>query len=176
MFVVDNASKDADAIVVLGGSNETRVDKAIELLKFGYSSKIFMTEPEEKTKKYPFIQTQREVAELIFREHNVSFETIPSLKGRATSTIDEAFDLAFYLKNRDFKRIILVTDEFHTARSLYAFEKIFKSEGLDVKVEVSGAKSKIYNRFNWWESEQGLLDYIPEFFKFTLYFIILNIL
>jgi uncharacterized SAM-binding protein YcdF (DUF218 family) len=55
-----------------------------------------------------------------------SWKVIPSLTGGATSTFDEAKDALAYAKQKNWKRIIIVTDEFHTHRAHYALKKYFK--------------------------------------------------
>ena len=59
---------------------------------------------------------------------DAGWEVIPSLSGGATSTFDEAEDALYYAGEKGWKRIIIVTDEFHTRRAHYAFKKIFKRE------------------------------------------------
>ena len=51
---------------------------------------------------------------------------IPSKDDGATSTFDEAFDALSFAKENNWKRIIIVTDNFHTRRALHAFEKVFQ--------------------------------------------------
>ena len=51
---------------------------------------------------------------------SVGFESVPSLRGGATSTFDEAHDLLAFCIKEKLKHLILVTDSFHTRRALYA--------------------------------------------------------
>ena len=84
---------------------------------------------------------------------NVSWQTLPSLTGGATSTFDEAQDALSYAK-KDWKRIIIVTDMFHTRRASFAFDKIFKGSG--IKVQVAGAPNEVFSLENWWKSDKEL--------------------
>ena len=52
------------------------------------------------------------------------WEVLPSLTDGATSTFDEAADALAMAQKEGWGRIILVTDEFHTCRSLLAFKSI----------------------------------------------------
>jgi uncharacterized SAM-binding protein YcdF (DUF218 family) len=168
-LIVNSASKGADAILVLGGNNETRVIKAVQLYKNRYSSKIYLTQPKPEQSIYKFIPSEEEIAKQILKHYSVPFETIKSSKGGATSTIDEVYDFANFLKKESLKRVIVVTDSYHTRRSQYAFRKILISENIDTEIEFSPSYSEKYTIQNWWESEQGLLDFIPEFFKGVIY-------
>jgi uncharacterized SAM-binding protein YcdF (DUF218 family) len=166
LFIFENATKGADAILVLGGRNETRVDKAIELLKDGYSSQIYLTSPIDIADKYSFIQTQREIGEMILEYHNIQIQKVPYREKPATSTKDEVLDFCEYQKTQGWERVIVVTDQFHTRRAYFAFWKYCDGRA---DIEIAGAESRIYTPQNWWKSEQGLLDFIPEFFKFLIY-------
>jgi uncharacterized SAM-binding protein YcdF (DUF218 family) len=123
LFIFENATKGADAILVLGGRNETRVDKAIELLKDGYSSQIYLTSPIDIADKYSFIQTQREIGEMILEYHNIPIQKIPYREKPAASTKDEVLDFCEYQKTQGWERVIVVTDQFHTRRAYFAFWK-----------------------------------------------------
>ena len=170
-FVVDTATRGADAIVVLGGNSRTRIPQAITLLKNGYGKTILLTQPRRQQIKYKFIQSEYDIAKLILKHEKIHYATIPSLKpGGATSTLEEAYDVANFLKRYRLHKIIIVTDAFHTHRALYTFQKVFRSEDIYTKVEVAPAFSHEYKVYSWWKSEQGLTDYITEFFKFVIYF------
>ena len=52
-------------------------------------------------------------------------------------TFDEAEDALVLGKREKWKRIIIVTDEFHTRRAHLAFQKVF--DGSEIEVQVAGA-------------------------------------
>ena len=91
------------------------------------------------------------------------------MKGGATSTFDEAYDLLNFCKGKGFYRIILVTDSFHTRRALHAFETVFQDS--KIKLEVSAAQNEIFNENNWWYSDQGISAYVLESIKYPIYLI-----
>ena len=98
---------------------------------------------------------------------DAKWEILPSLTRGATSTFDEAEDALSYAIEKKWKRIIIVTDEFHTRRAYYAFEKIFTNSG--IKVEVAGASNEVFSISNWWKSDVGILSYLGESIKFPIY-------
>ena len=69
---------------------------------------------------------------------------------------------------RKWKKIIIVTDEFHTRRAHYAFEKTFNDSG--IKVEVAGAPNEVFSIEDWWKSDRGIMAYFGETIKFPVYF------
>lgn len=172
LFDASGYSKGADAILILSGNPETRVEKAAALYREGYGKMILLTSARPMGSKYHHIfKTQIEkVAEAVAYEGIDDFVLVPSLKGGATSTFDEAYDLARYAEEHNQTHLIIVTDTFHTARALYAFKKVFAIQGVEAKLEAAGAPNNHFDETNWWRSEVGLTHYILEPLKFLVYF------
>lgn len=172
-FSVDNAKKGADSILILAGNSYPRTSKAMELLNDGYAKNILITTPKEESIKdkyrdlFKFSDSQ--ITKEILKRENIEPIRIKSLKDGATSTFDEAYDLVNYLKTNPLKRVILVTDSFHSRRALYAFEKVFELNNIETKLEISSAQNEFFNEQNWYKTEEGLNAYISEFFKFIIY-------
>jgi len=169
-FTVNNYSKGADAILILGGSADTRAKKAIELLENGYSNQILITHPSPKIVEYKNVYVSDfDNLKHIIESEKIEFKIIEDLKGGAKSTFDEARDLVNYTKQHKLKRVIIVTDNFHTRRAKYAFDKIFKELNCKTIIEIAGAENQIYTINNWWKTERGLDQYISEGFKYLIY-------
>ena len=157
-FTIDNATSGMEAtIVILSGNPETRILKALELFTAGYGTRLLLFKD--------YVQISQSVAK--FLNIQVKFESVPSLKGGATSTFDEAYDLLAFCSKENLKHIIIVTDSYHTRRAFYAFNKVF--EGSNIKVEVSAAPNNIFNEENWWLSDRGISAYILEPIKLAVY-------
>lgn len=159
LFVVDTATKGADAIVILSGSLETRINKALELYKQGYSKQIWAFTSVEKETKYPNIFKTQNIllADVLSYEGVDKLYILPSIKKHgATSTFDEAYDLASYLKENHLDRVIMVTDGFHTLRSKMAFEKIFKIFDIKTKLEFAPSFSHEFKLDEWFKYEKSL--------------------
>ena len=170
-FQIDNARKGADAIVILGGNAQTRPDHAAKLMQEGYASKLLLTAPRAlKTVHTEIFRRETDLARDVLATYGLKAEVIPSLKQGATSTFDEAYDMISYLKEHPMRRIILVTDAFHTSRAHYAFSKIFALSGEDdVVIEMAAAPNDIFDNDNWWKTEYGLTAYILEPVKYLFY-------
>ena len=170
LYRVNNPTKGADAILVLAGNSGPRLTKAIELIQNEYSKIIFITDFQEVIPKYKnIIQSESEIIRQILAQEGMMASKIPSDKGGVTSTFDEAHDLARYIKRNHLKHIIIVTDSFHTARSYYAFKKIFALNNINTMLEMSAAPNPVFNESNWWKTESGLSNYILEPIKFFVY-------
>jgi uncharacterized SAM-binding protein YcdF (DUF218 family) len=170
-FTVNNPSKGADAIIVLSGSAATRIPRGLELYGSGYASKVFLTD--EKRSMNPkfrkFFPTNAQLAKAIIAELGMEVETpvIPSLKGGATSTFDEAYDARTRAESEGWQHLILVTDAFHTRRALHAFESVFNGSG--IRLEMAAAPNAIFREDNWWTSDQGISAYVLESIKYPVY-------
>jgi hypothetical protein len=173
-FIINDAKKNADLILILSGNVLTRAPHAANLIKDGYSSRVMITNM--KWHQLPFGLTYPsdiQMAKTILGKYNLNneLEILPSLKSLgASSTFDEAYDLRDYLLKNKLKNIILVTDENHSRRALMAFKKIINNLP-QVNITVSSAPNEIYNKRNWWKSDLGLKTYILELFLYVYYYL-----
>ncbi len=169
-FVVRNAQPGADAIICLSGDRETRTPECLRLWKNKFAPRLFVTQEKPKNKEFNQLELSHlEFAEAVTKRMKLDakWELLPSLSGGATSTFDEAEDALALAKAEGWQRIILVTDEFHTRRSLLAFEKVF--EGSEVEVQVTGAPNEVFGVDDWWKSDRGILAYFGETIKYPIY-------
>ena len=170
-FTIDNATSGMEAtIVILSGGKLVRIPRALELYTAGYGTRLLLTtERRPNSKVAHTFPTKEKVAKRMAKVLGIQakFETVPSLKGGATSTFDEAYDLLAFCNKENLRHIIIVTDSFHTRRAFFAFKKVFK--GSNIKVEVSPAYNEIFNEENWWFSDLGILSYVSEPIKFVAY-------
>ena len=170
LFMVSNATPGADAIICLSGDRETRNPECLRLWKEGYAKRLFVTAEKPKNKEF----NQLELSHLQFAQAvtkrmqlDAVWELLPSLTDGATSTFDEAADALAMAQREGWERIILVTDEFHTRRSLLAFQKVF--EGSSIEVQVAGAPNEVFGVDDWWKSDRGILAYFGETIKYPIY-------
>ena len=116
-FTIDNPTYGVNApIVVLSG-----VNKALELYEKGYGNRLLLTtERLLSSRAVHLFFTNEQKAEKIAQALNiqVEFEIVPSLKGGATSTFDEAHDLLVSCDKENIKHLIIVTGSFHSRRAL----------------------------------------------------------
>lgn len=170
-FTVDNPTYGENtAIVILSGGGATRVPKGLELYNKGYGKRLLLTTLRPMNRKVAkLFLTNKQRAEKIAKGLNVpvEFESVPSLKGGATSTFDEAYDLLVFCSKEKLNHLIIVTDSFHTRRALYAFKKVF--QGSNIKVEASAASNEVFNAENWWRTDVGISMYVLEPIKFSVY-------
>ena len=169
-YTVNNATSGADAIVVLSGGKASRIPHALNLFAENYAPRLLLTDEKKRSLRFAHLfSTNEEIAQAMIDELKLSVPiiTVPSLKGGATSTFDEAYDLRKFSEAEGFKRLILVTDAFHTRRAYHAFQTVFA--GSEIRLEMSAAQNDIFNESNWWTSDRGISAYVLESIKYPVY-------
>ncbi len=171
-FTIKNGTKGADALVMLGGNLFTRMPYAVQLHKEGYAKELLITDESKRMVAEEFKDMVKRPADrakriLKIMKADVPYRVVPSLKGGATSTFDEAYDLLKFSQEHNLKHLILVTDAFHSRRALYAFEKVLDGSG--IRVEAMGAPNILFDESNWWTVDLGITTYVLEGIKYLVY-------
>ncbi|MEI6825216.1 MAG: YdcF family protein [Desulfuromonadales bacterium] len=136
----------ADVIVVLGGENESRTEKAVELYALGYAPRIIVTGKNE--------------AELIGRSlvtAGVPKEFI-AFEPSAVNTFENASFSMPILKERNVKTVLLVTSWFHSRRASSIFRScVGNIKIISVPTTTDPSGVLIANK---WLRKQVLLEYV----------------
>lgn len=143
-LVVDKPLPHADALVVMAGEANIRLPVAAKLYMQGITEKILLTNDgifsswsEEK---------QRNLYEVEWAEDKLLKMLVPKsaivkLTFSSSGSIYDAINTRIYVLDKGIKSIIIVTSDYHTKRSLWTFEKIFRNQ--PVAIGVYPAKSKL---------------------------------
>jgi hypothetical protein len=166
-FTINNPTYGVNASIALlsGGFLKT-----FELYEKGYGKRLLLTTERHLNAKVAHLfPTLKQNAEKFAQalDIQVEFETVPSLKGGATTIFDKAYDLRIFCEKRNLKHLIIVAGSFQSRRALYAFNKVFQGSG--IVVEVSAASNEVFNEENWWLSDKGIAAYLLEPIKFVVY-------
>jgi len=149
-WVVDEAPISADAIVMLGDDNYNadRAARAAQLYKAGYAPRVVASGR--------YLRPYASVAEL--EEHDLTDRGVPKaavvrFTHHAENTKDEAAALAQLISARGWKRILLVTSNYHTRRSLFLADREFPERTV---VRIIAAPDSDYDPNGWWRTRAGL--------------------
>jgi len=157
----------ADCILVLGGGRGERVLEGVDLYRKKYAPKIMMTGEFEQMLYGPVyhwaLQGQKLAASRGVPKDNV----IPILDSK--STYDDATLSKAECLKRNYKTLIVVSEPFHTKRSYYVFKKVYKNSG--IKVMIYPVQDSWWTKYNWYQSEKGLIMGEEEYVKFVYYII-----
>jgi uncharacterized SAM-binding protein YcdF (DUF218 family) len=155
-WVVDEAGKDSDAIVILGDDNydADRASRAAQLYKEGRAPRVVASGR--------YLRPYASIAELM--EHDLVERGVPAsavvqFPHRARDTQEEAADLAPFLASHGWKKILVVTSNYHTRRAEYIFARSL-DEGTELGV--LAAQGRDYDPDNWWKTRQGVRLFFQE--------------
>jgi uncharacterized SAM-binding protein YcdF (DUF218 family) len=155
-WVVDERPQASDAIVILGDDdyNADRAARAAELFKAGMAPEVVASGR--------FLRPYASVAELErhdLADRGVSAGSIILLAHHAQNTREEALAIGQFLFSHGWKRIILVTSNYHTRRARYICERAFPA---GTSLRVVAAHDPAYDPDHWWESRQGVKIFFNE--------------
>jgi len=155
-WIVNDGPAYSDAIVILGDDNYggDRAAEAAKLFKAGWAPRVVASGR--------FLRPYASIAEL--EEHDLKDDGVPQdaiirFEQHAGNTKDEAAALRQLILQRGWKRILLVTSNYHTRRARYICARTFPA-GTVLRV-VPAADSE-YDPDHWWETRRGVVIFTHE--------------
>lgn len=169
-LIDEDRVEQADAVFVLGGNSKDRAREATVLYEKGLSEIFICTGSHESEflQFYNIPHTEAAFSASIMKRLGVPSEKVIDLI-TGTSTREEADTLLNYSLQHAFKKVIVVSDKFHTRRVGQVFRQKFKEKGIDVMVH--GVGHSDYDEAHWWKTEKGLLMVFEEYVKMVYYWI-----
>ena len=148
-WVVEDRPERADAILVLGDDNfgGERAVRAAQLFRDGMAPLVVASGR--------LLRSYAGIAELIERDlqtQGVPASAVLRFPQRAGNTREEAEALRDLVASRGWRRVLVVTSNYHTRRARYVFRKVFPSQ---VGVLIISARDSDYDPDRWWEARQG---------------------
>ncbi|MBI3804176.1 MAG: YdcF family protein [Nitrospirae bacterium] len=146
-FIVSDAPTKADVILVLAGGNarDERLLHAIKLWHEGYAPQIALSAVLADWQNDEDFPAWRHAMKL----NILPKESLFVLGHKADSTREEAEVLLPLVQNYGFKRVIIVTSNYHTRRSKKVFQKQWAGSG--IHVDVSAAPDDHFHPDDWWK-------------------------
>jgi uncharacterized SAM-binding protein YcdF (DUF218 family) len=149
-WVIDESATHADAIVVLGDDNfyADRATHAAELFRQDVAPVVVASGRR--------LRPNAGVSELIEHdliERGIPKEKILRLTQDADSTIEEAEAVEKLAVARHWKKVVIVTSNYHTRRARYIYRKIFPP---GVAVSVASARDGDFEPEKWWEKRKSI--------------------
>ena len=155
-WVVDEPAAQSDALIVLGDDNYTadRAFHAAELYREGVAPVVVASGR--------MLRQNVSIAEVM--EHDLESFGVPAasivkLTHRAQNTREEAGEAARLIQTRGWKRVMVVTSNYHARRARFIFGRVLPST---VTLRVSGARDSDFDPSRWWETRQGQKLFLSE--------------
>jgi len=156
-WMVEDPLERADALIVLSDDNfyGDRATRAAELFREGKAPVIVASGRR--------LRPNAGIAELM--EHDLVERGVPKDKilrfpQDADSTKEEAQALVKLAKSKKWRKVIVVTSNYHTRRARYIFRKVFPQ---DIETRVASARDGDFDPQLWWEKRKSIKELIREF-------------
>ncbi len=154
-----------DAIIIMGGGNEGRMDEALELYREKYARIVILTETGERIDEFDYLQSFDLRIQLL--NNGVPSGNILITDTKVTSTLEEAQAVKQLLERRQFSSAIIVTDPYHTKRTSIIFKDVFSEQ--DIKLHFRPVNPSWYNSRTWFLTADGWKYTILEYVKLLAY-------
>jgi len=164
-LIVSNELEYANAIVVLSGGDESRMQEALELYNQNYSNLIILTETGDVVEGYDYLHSFDMRIELL--NNGVPSGNILMTDQVATSTQEEAEAVKRLLTNRQLVSCIVVTDPYHTRRAYTIFRDVFADTG--IKVMIHPTSPHWFSANTWFLKIKGWHFVVLEYIKYLSY-------
>jgi uncharacterized SAM-binding protein YcdF (DUF218 family) len=165
----------ADVIYVLGGSRVERVAEAGDLYREGWAPRILLSrqvsEPAEVRLRAEGVRipSELDLQRDILQQLGVPADRIETVPSEQVATANEVDTLAALVETRSWRRIIVVTSKFHTARARLAMRRRFEPLGREIVMRASRYDSTDLD--NWWSNRATLRMVLFEAQKLAAYVI-----
>jgi uncharacterized SAM-binding protein YcdF (DUF218 family) len=155
-WIAQDRMEPADVIIVIGDDDFTadRATEAAALFHGGWAPLIVASGR--------MLRPYSTIADLMTQDlesRGVPAKAIVRFSHRASNTLEEAKDLQVLIAQNGWRRILLVTSNYHTRRAQYIFRKVLPA---NVSLEVVGAFDAEFEPDTWWQSRQGRKIFLLE--------------
>jgi hypothetical protein len=156
-FLLVDAPRPSDVILVLAGETDRRPERALQLMAQGFGRRVVLDVP-TNSKIYEFteIQLAQSYIQKLPQGESVSICPIDGL-----STKDESKDAEKCLAREGGKSVLIVTSDFHTRRALSVFRREVPGH------EYSAAAARDGEQFGvrWWIHRQWAKTFVDEWLR-----------
>jgi uncharacterized SAM-binding protein YcdF (DUF218 family) len=156
-WIVEDSLDKADTLIVLSDDNfyADRATRAAELFREGKAPLVVASGRR--------LRPNAGIAELM--EHDLVERGVPKDKivrfaHDADSTQEEAEALAKLARTRKWRKVIVVTSNYHTRRARYIFRRVFPQ---DIEIRVASAHDANFDPGHWWENRAATKRLMREF-------------
>ena len=155
-WIVDDAPEASDVIIVLSGDNydAVRAARAAALFRAGLAPHVVATG--RALRSYA---TTTELMKRDLVDHGVPAAAIIPLTHHADDTREEAVAVSEFVASHGWKKILLVTSNYHTRRAEYIYERTLPS---GTQLRVISAPDTEYDPQSWWRTREGVKLFLHE--------------
>ncbi|MCU0494638.1 MAG: YdcF family protein [Chloroflexaceae bacterium] len=153
----------ADVIVVLGGYNVERLQTGVQLYRQGLASRLWHTGHGSDAEGQHFAAYTRFFAEA----EGLPADRLTLLE--SASTWEDAAQIGALARERQVRRLLVVTHWFHSRRALRSINQ--QLAGTGVEIAYIPAEATPFQPDNWWHSRAGWQEVTGELLKLGFYWV-----
>lgn len=155
-WVVDDTPETSDAIVVLSDDNywAERAARAAELYKARWAPRIVVAGRQLRS-----YASMGELMQHDLVDRGVPASAVVRCAYRGENTREEAEAVSQFLASHGWKRLLVVTSNYHTRRARYVWER---SVAAGSQLRVIAAHDSDYDPNSWWRTRTGLKMFARE--------------
>ncbi len=168
-YFLDGSSQQpvkADLIVALGGDTGGRVKKVAELYTQGFAPFVLLTgmegSPSETRSNY-LNWRARFLVDRGVPENALLFDAV------STNSWEEAVNTLRLMQERDWRRVLVISDPPHLRRLAWVWGKVFDGSGKEYRL--IAAPSDGWNPDRWWQNEKSAHFVLTELIKLVYYYV-----
>jgi uncharacterized SAM-binding protein YcdF (DUF218 family) len=140
-LVIDSKPQNADIAIVLGGGGGSRLRQALNLYDQQLVDELLLVDFKEKYWEH--------ITRYLCPDCILADKKVTILSGSNSTKTDAQFSLE-YCKKQGIKKVLVVTDPYHTRRSALTFSWVFRESDITVDVVSSGDYGKCLSPENYW--------------------------
>jgi uncharacterized SAM-binding protein YcdF (DUF218 family) len=111
--------------------------------------------------------SEAELTRRILLSNNVPETAMTAIGTNVASTYDESRAVRAWIEKSGAKSILITTDPFHTRRALWIYRKELR--GTKTEIHVVPVNRVDYQVKDWWQHEEGVIDFQNEVIKYIYY-------
>lgn len=162
LLIVQDTPRPADAIIVLGGDWKGRIQKGIELYRQGLAPRLVVTggrwvAPETTEADY--------LASVAVRAGTPS-EAIMAERHSHSTWQDAVYTLEL-VRQQGYRRVLLVTSDWHSRRASWVFRRVYGPAGIEV-ISVPSPEWR-FDTLHWWQYPDGGETIVIEYIRLLWY-------
>ena len=168
LWTVSDSLEPADAIAVLGGGVDLRPFLAADLYKKGLANKILVANVKlSPIEKLGIVPPHTDLNRQVLLKLGVPEEAVIGFGSDVSSTFEESRALAVWAKDAGAHTIIVPTELFPSRRQRWILNHELAPVG--ARAIIDAHKPFEYDVDDWWQHEEGLIDFQNEVIKYVYY-------
>jgi len=157
-----------DAIVILSGGGNERLEYGAKLVNEKATRQIILTETGELTQAgTPMTVSNRS---LLSSKYGIIQDNVTFTRRTSSNTYEEAQAVAELMGQKGWTSLIIVTDSFHSRRTSLIFRRVLKADKIQVSVQPVDIPDYWYDPWRWWLTPESRKATLLEFSKIIAYY------